>query len=242
MASSAAFLFLGGNLDQWRVRAMCLRRKPLGAVTMTAAADLLDALRAYLQSLDGSTAGDFVRGVNWEMQTRPLAPVSLDCLRHLDRAAEIASGAERQLVELLARHRHALRWGQTYTAADLGEAFIANYGWMELFGTRGHFADDAMAVGFLLLGPDIFYPDHHHVAEELYVPLIGGTEWRKGEGAFVTRRAGEVIHHPSNVNHAMRTGAEPLVALYQWRGGPLDQKSAVTGRAAGYAGSPTFGQ
>ena len=45
-----------------------------------------------------------------------------------------------------------------------------------------------------------------------------------GEGAFRSREAGEVIHHASNVNHAMRTGEEPLLALYIWRGGPLAQK------------------
>ena len=84
-----------------------------------------------------------------------------------------------------------------------------------------------MAAGFLILGPGIVYPDHHHVAEELYIPLTGGTEWRMGEGAFTLREAGEIIHHPSNVNHAMRTGEEPLLALYLWRGGPLAQKSTI---------------
>jgi mannose-6-phosphate isomerase-like protein (cupin superfamily) len=209
---------------------------------MTAAADLLEAFRTYLQSLHSPTARDFLDAVHWEMKARQLAPVSLACLSHLDRAADIASGAEAPLVELLAQHRGALRWGQTYTAEDFGENFIASYGWMELFGTRGHFANDTIAAGFLILGPDTLYPDHHHVAEELYVPLTGGTEWRKGEGPSVTRRAGEVIHHPSNVSHAMRTGAEPLVALYLWRGGSLDQRSTIGGPPVRQAGSPTFGQ
>ena len=61
-----------------------------------------------------------------------LTPSTLSCLGHLDRAAKIAPAAERPLVELLARSRHALRWGQTYTAADFGQRFIDNYGWMEL--------------------------------------------------------------------------------------------------------------
>jgi len=73
--------------------------------------------------------------------------------------------------------------------------------------------------------------DHHHVAEEIYVPLTGGTEWRMGEGGFRKREAGQVVHHASNVNHAMRTGNEPLLALYIWRGGPLAQKSTITGTA-----------
>ena len=119
------------------------------------------------------------------------------CLGHLDRAVDLAPPAERPLVELLARHRNALRWGQTYTAADFGQDFIDNYGWVELFGTRGHFANDRIAAGFLMLGPDIVYPDHHHVAEELYVPLTGGTEWRKGEGGFVARARRR--NHPPSV-------------------------------------------
>ena len=48
-----------------------------------------------------------------------------------------------------------------------------------------------------------------------------------GQGGFHLREAGEVIHHASNVSHAMRTGEEPLLAIYLWRGGPLAQKSVL---------------
>ncbi|HTV72054.1 MAG TPA: dimethylsulfonioproprionate lyase family protein [Rhizobiaceae bacterium] len=160
-------------------------------------------------------------------ERRELEPNSLSCLRHLDRAVEIAPEPARPLAMWLAANRDSLRWGQTYTGADFGRDFIDNYGWVELIGTRGHFASDELAAGFLILGPGILYPDHHHVAEEVYIPLTGGTDWRKGEGAFTRREACEVIHHPSNINHAMRTSAEPLLALYLWRGGPLAQKSVI---------------
>jgi hypothetical protein len=46
------------------------------------------------------------------------------------------------------------------------------------------------------------------------------------------RTAGEVVHHASNVNHAMRTVKDPLLALYIWRGGPLAAKSNITGTVA----------
>lgn len=166
------------------------------------------------------------------MPARPPEPRPLACLRHLSRAAELASPAAQPLVRLLAGHRDEFHWGQTYAEADFGRHFIDNYGWLELFGTRGHFFNEAVAGGFLVLGPDVIYPDHHHIAEEIYVPVTGGTEWRMGEGGFRPRAAGEVIHHASNVNHAMRTGGEPLLALYVWRGGPLAQKSTVTGTVA----------
>ncbi|TJW53286.1 MAG: transcriptional regulator [Mesorhizobium sp.] len=119
--------------------------------------------------------------------------------------------------------------GADLQEADLGKTFIDNYGWLEVFGTRGHFVNDEVAAGLLILGPDIVYPDHHHVAEEIYIPLTGGTQWRMGEGDFRRREAGEVIHHASDVSHAMRTGKEPLLALYIWRGGPLTAKSTISG-------------
>ena len=139
---------------------------------------------------------------------------------------------EGRLLGAVAAAAPALHFAQTYSAADFGEAFLDGYGWVELFGTRGHFVSDVMAGGFLLLGPDIYYPDHHHVAEEIYIPLTPGSFWSKDGGAFVERRRGEIIHHPSDVRHAMRTQDRPLVALYLWRGGPLAQKSIISGRDA----------
>jgi Dimethlysulfonioproprionate lyase len=193
--------------------------------------ELLKAFRNYLAGVDSAPVRDFLGDIAWAMTERQLAANALPCLTHLARAAELAGPAERELAGRLARRAAALCWGQTYTAADFGQHFMDNYGWVELFGTRGHFANETIAAGFLVLGPDVIYPDHHHVAEEIYIPLTGGTEWRVGDGPFVKRKGGEVIHHASNVNHAMRTGGEPLLALYLWRGGPLAARSTVTGSA-----------
>ncbi|MBZ9676086.1 dimethylsulfonioproprionate lyase family protein [Mesorhizobium sp. ES1-1] len=193
--------------------------------------ELLGRFRAYLASVDDAMVRDVVARIGWEAPSRSLEPHPLACLRHLDRAAAVASPDAKKLVRWVAQRCDELHWGQTYTEADFSKRFVDNYGWLEVLGTRGHFANDEFAAGLLILGPDIVYPDHHHVAEEIYIPLTGGTEWRMGEGAFRRRDAGEVVHHASNVNHAMRTGEEPLVALYVWRGGPLAQKSTITGTA-----------
>lgn len=193
--------------------------------------DLLGLFRAFLEGR-GALVDGFAAAIGDAPAERALEPSSLPCLKYLPRAAAIAGGGAEALAQGVDRHARALRWAQTYTEADFGRGFLDRYGWTELVGTRGHFASDTVAAGFLLLGPGVVYPDHHHVAEEIYIPLTPATEWRKGDGAFVARAAGEVIHHPSNVGHAMRTGAEPLLALYLWRGGPLAQKSTVTGAAA----------
>jgi len=190
--------------------------------------DLLGLFRTFLEGR-GTPVDGFTAAIDAAPAERLLESAPLACLEYLPRAAAIAGGGAEALAQRLARHAGELHWAQTYTEADFGRDFLDRYGWTELVGTRGHFASETIAAGFLLLGPGVVYPDHHHVAEEIYVPLTPATEWRKGDGAFVARAAGEVIHHPSNVSHAMRTGAEPLLALYLWRGGPLAQKSIVTG-------------
>ena len=190
--------------------------------------ELLATFRSFWNGVDDALVRDAVGRIDWKMPERPLRPQALSALRHLDRL--VVMPAARPLVELLASNRHGFRWGQTYTAADFGQGFIDNYGWLEVFGTRGHFVQGEIAAGVLLLGPHIVYPDHHHVAEEFYIPLTGGTEWRMGDAAFRLRAAGEVVRHASNVSHAMRTGDDPLLAAYFWRGGPLDQKSIIAAR------------
>lgn len=191
--------------------------------------ETLIGFRAVLAGTNDAAAMDAAARIDWAMHGRPLAPHPLACLHHLDRAADAAPGAGGRLARLLCANRDQFHWGQTYTEMDFGRAFTDNYGWLEVFGTRGHFTNDEVAGGVLVLGPNLVYPDHHHVAEEIYIPLTGGTEWRMGDDAFRVRDAGEVVHHASNVSHAMRTGADPLLALYLWRGGPLAQKSTVTG-------------
>ena len=195
--------------------------------------ELLAETRDFLAGLPSPVTG-FVGSLPEEMEARPLEAAPLPCLRHLDACAALAEGTSGESVaRLLAGHRQRLHWGQTYTQADFDRRFLDNYGWLELFGKRGHFVEDRIACGFLLLGPGTHYPDHHHEAEEIYIPLTGGASWKKGDGPFATQEAGAVIHHPSNVNHAMQTAGAPLLALYLWRGGPLAAKSTLAGNAGG---------
>lgn len=191
---------------------------------------LLAESLAYLRGRGSPLVDDFLSGLAGGLRGRALEPRLLPVLRSLDRVTEIATADERALARLLADGRNLLHWGQTYSARDFSPEFLDGYGWIELFGTRGLFASDRLAGGFLLFGPGIDYPDHHHVAEEIYIPLTPGTLWRRGSEGFVAREAGDIVHHPSGMPHAMRTGVEPLLAFYLWRGGDLAQKSAIVGR------------
>jgi mannose-6-phosphate isomerase-like protein (cupin superfamily) len=194
---------------------------------MSTARALLDEMRRFVDLAGSARVAAFLDRMEWTMDERALEPASLPCLAQLPRTAALAERPAAALARLLADGATRLRWGQTYTAADFGQDFLDGYGWTEMFGMRGHFASDRIAGGFLLLAPHLVYPDHHHTAEEIYIPLTGGTQWRMGEEDFAVRPSGEIIHHPSGVSHAMSTGDEPLLALYLWRGGPLDQRSVI---------------
>ncbi len=198
---------------------------------MSVFSSLAEGFRAYLASHDDVVLARFLDGFDWEMAERWLPPRHLPVVDYLSKITASADG-EGRLLAALTQSADALHWAQTYSTGDFGQAFLDGYGWVELFGTRGHFDSGDMAGGFLMLGPDIHYPDHHHVAEEIYIPLTAGSLWSKDGGAFQPREAGEIIHHPSDIRHAMRTDGQPLVALYLWRGGPLAQKSIISGRHA----------
>jgi hypothetical protein len=197
---------------------------------MSAVDELLVAFRDYLQSRSDLVLQHFIRDFDWSMEERSLAARDLPVVAYLRERDQAADGAEGALRDRLSRAADLLHWAQTYSITDFGSDFLERYGWVELFGTRGHFASEEMAGGFLLLGPGVHYPDHHHVAEEIYIPLTDGSLWSKDAQPFLPRWSGEIIHHPSNIRHAMRTEDEPLVALYLWRGGPLAQKSIISGR------------
>jgi quercetin dioxygenase-like cupin family protein len=118
-----------------------------------------------------------------------------------------------------------LNWHQTYQQPIVGATFLDNYGYTELAGLTGPVPSQRLAVGFLLLGPSTTYPRHDHEAEEIYVPLSGTAAWRHGNLGWREESPGTVIHHASNEPHAMRTGIQPLRALYLWRSDDLNQKS-----------------
>ncbi len=120
-----------------------------------------------------------------------------------------------------------LAWRQTYGVADFGAAFLRGYGWSEFIGLRGPVPSVALACGVLLLAPGVMYPAHAHQAEEVYLPLSGTAEWQQGGGSFAPAPPGSVISHAPWVPHAMRAGAEPMLALYLWRGGDLAAKSVI---------------
>jgi Dimethlysulfonioproprionate lyase len=186
----------------------------------------VNSLHALLETA-GSKAQPFLRDWPRELVARPISARSLPVVAALRSLSRFAAPRTKALVEAIAALADELDWRQSYTRADFGQRFLDNYGFSEWIGERGAFTSEAIACGVLLLGPDTEYPAHSHEAEELYLPLAGHAFWRAGESDWRLREAGEWIHHPAWTIHAMRTGAEPLLAAYFWRAGDLSAKSRI---------------
>lgn len=162
---------------------------------------------------------------------RDCVPARLPVCRWLeDMTGEGAGAAVASALAAIRAEAPRLRWQQTYGAADFGADFLDGYGWSEFIGLRGPLASERIACGVLLLAPGVTYPAHAHAAEEVYLPIHGVAEWQQGDGDFTPVPVGQAIHHAPWVPHAMRVGAEPLAALYLWRGGDLAAKSVILGK------------
>ena len=141
--------------------------------------------------------------------------------RHIPAAlARAQSGPLRNLAEAFAAVEPGSDWSQNpnYRVDRMGPEFLENYGYVELVGPGRPVDSRTFLVGFLVLGPEMLYPDHSHRAAEVYHVVAGNAEWWRERDDWTARAPGAVIAHAPAVRHAMRTRGEPLLALYCWQG------------------------
>ncbi|RJL09657.1 dimethylsulfonioproprionate lyase family protein [Paracoccus siganidrum] len=89
-------------------------------------------------------------------------------------------------------------------------------------------------IGLSLLAPRTRYPDHRHAPEETYLVLSPG-QFRKNGADWFEPGIGGSFFVPPNAVHAMRSGDEPLFALWAlWAGlegpsvQPIEGKGSIT--------------
>jgi hypothetical protein len=135
-------------------------------------------------------------------------------LRHFGHALALDASVP-AVCAVLVQFQSRLRWQQNpnYVGAD----FVSGYAYCELVGPAGSLRHPDIALGLLLLGPRVTYPEHAHPAAEVYAVVAGCAQWRQGDRLWRRRAPGERIHHASNEPHAMRTADEPLLAAYLWQ-------------------------
>lgn len=166
-------------------------------------------------------------------------PTRLPACDYLDTALALGqTGATTDLVSAIAPLSAQLQWTYSYPAdGERGKDLAERIAFSQIVGRKGLVANADIHVGLTLIAPYTSYPPHAHPAVEVYLVVAGSATWQAGHAAATRQPPNAVIFHPSNVPHAMTTDAEPLLAIWTWRGdlaAPstyLDRKRSVSGLA-----------
>ena len=157
-------------------------------------------------------------------------PRRLPACRHLDNT--IANGLEGPCGPLVAAIEpllDALQWRYGYPPDSRWPDLAERIAFAPIIGGQGMQNDDHARLGLTLIAPETHYPNHSHPAIETYLVLSGTADWRVEGKPFERQPPGTLILHRSGIGHAMRTAAEPLLALYVWRGDLLTAPIYVDG-------------
>ena len=185
---------------------------------------LLGMTRDFLDLRSCEAVDCFINGVDWNFNQRNLNPIDRPATIWLEKCLPFAGKNEIALAKMVIEAAPLLSWFSSYEEADFGPQIVEKLASVELVGPQGHFMSDEMRMGFFLLGADVFYPNHWHLSDEMFIPLTSQSLWSKDNGEFISRDSGEIIIHTSNEPHAVRTQNAPVLALWFWRGGDLWQK------------------
>lgn len=181
---------------------------------------LLAEIDRYLARFDHPGVAEVRRGVAAAIGPfRILVPRLMPACRHLDVA--LAEMDERSLADAIAAATPFLAWGayDAYPPAEIGAAFAECHGFASLIGEGSYFDAADFDLGLFLIGPDIFYRDHHHAAPELYAPLTGPHGWRFApDTALSWKPAHAPVWNEPWAPHATLTGETPFLCLYAWTG------------------------
>ena len=145
-----------------------------------------------------------------------LAPERVLACDELDSALRLASTGPAPIPELAAAMSDLsprLYWKRRNDAPPDGTSFYDGHANALVVGPGGLEERDDVWLGISLLAPHVRYPDHRHPPEEVYVSLAGGAWWNSNMD-WTTPGPGGLIYNEPNVLHAMRTDAQPLLAIW----------------------------
>lgn len=204
------------------------------ALRFTALRDILAAFFAERAARGGASAAMLAEVAEVLAGIAPpahrAAPMRLPGCRHYAGALEAArGGALAAIADAFDALEPDMAWTQTaHYRAALGDDYMDNYAYSQMVGGWESMVDHArIAVGLFLIGPGRHYPEHHHEAEEIYIPLSGDTLWSLDGAPACPHEPGATIHNPPWQRHAMTTRQTPLFAFYCWRGPVADQARLI---------------
>lgn len=153
------------------------------------------------------------------LMTTP-SPVAFDpqppCLMD-DGIRKVLLGSDHPAARAALATHSRIPWGSNPVESTTEESIAALISVATLLGPEGPIPAPDVRLGLVYMQPDCYYPMHLHDADETYVIIAGQALWTAGDDIRM-RGAGDMIHHPSLMPHAFRTGSEGFLALWRWSG------------------------
>ncbi|MES0824122.1 dimethylsulfonioproprionate lyase family protein [Ruegeria sp. SCP11] len=110
-------------------------------------------------------------------------------------------------------------WRETYKHTNIGERFLNNFGCYSIVGEGGPFSSRQIRMWVVYMPPGLYYPWHHHPAEETYLVISGSAVFKRKGCPDETLGEGSTVFHESNQPHAMETLEDPVLCMVAWRNG-----------------------
>ena len=110
-----------------------------------------------------------------------------------------------------------MHWRETYKGTDVGDYFMDRFGCYCIIGENAPFLSDALRLFMVYMPPRLYYPWHHHPAEEMYMIVSGSAIFKQKDSPDKVLSEGQVAFHSSDQPHAMQTEDVPVLCLVAWR-------------------------
>ncbi|MDW4549340.1 dimethylsulfonioproprionate lyase family protein [Defluviimonas sp. D31] len=142
----------------------------------------------------------------------PQPPCALDAL-----IRDLLAASDHPAAAAILAAQELIPWGTNPVADRMSDTAAAICAVTTLMGPDGPIPAPDLRLGLFYQRPNSYYALHNHDADETYVILAGQAFWTAGEDRRM-RVPGDMIHHPSLMPHAFRTGPEGVLALWRWSG------------------------
>ncbi|MEZ5774674.1 MAG: dimethylsulfonioproprionate lyase family protein [Hyphomicrobiaceae bacterium] len=184
--------------------------------------DFTAAFGTVLEGAADTTLLPFVEAVRGidprRARDRRVGRPGFAALAHLPAALAGLRGDDRLARAIRATLPH-LDWRSSYSGKGPSAGIHGRMIWAEIAGLTGFVPMSGTRLGLFLISPHLHYGLHGHTADEIYHLVSGRLSITLGlEGAEQALRPGETFRTPAGAAHALTTGAEPALIVYNWTG------------------------
>lgn len=144
-------------------------------------------------------------------------PYHCNCSAYFQGDIRLISKNYPELQNAISTASKLVHWRETYKGSDIGNYFMDRFGCYCILGENAPFSSDVLRLFMVYMPSGLYYPWHHHPAEEMYMVVSGGAIFKQSDCPDKLLSEGEVAFHASNQPHAMETTEDPVLCLVAWR-------------------------